>query len=175
MSWFCHSQCPWCLNFAAGEKERWMACRQTMKRSGVIWRQFSRPWLTPRQGELEGGKTVSGTERIWNLYVCNKPFCRICPSLPAQAMKMIELWILSIFLWSTYIWNFCAKVSFSLLLNLPTQATISPEAVTGISSLPRGVCTGSLIPGDNSTTITTTSGQSTTTTGQPSTTGDILE
>jgi len=53
---------------------------------------------------------------------------------------------------------------------IDTQATISPEAVTGISSLPRGVCTGSLIPGDNSTT-TTTSGQSTTTTAQPSTAG----
>ena len=46
---------------------------------------------------------------------------------------------------------------------IDTRATISPEEVTNIPSLPRGVCTGSLIPGDNNPT---------TTTGQPTTTGE---
>ena len=46
---------------------------------------------------------------------------------------------------------------------IDTKATISPEDVTNISSLPRGTCTGTLIPGDNSTTPATTSSPATTT------------
>ena len=46
---------------------------------------------------------------------------------------------------------------------IDTKATISPEDVTNISSLPRGTCTGTLIPGDNSTTTATTSSPATTT------------
>ena len=49
------------------------------------------------------------------------------------------------------------------------RATISPEEVTNIPALPRGVCTGTLIPGDNS--ATTTTGQPTTTTTVGETTG----
>ena len=45
---------------------------------------------------------------------------------------------------------------------IDTRATISPEEVTSLPGLPRGVCTGTLIPGDNTAT---------TTTGQPTTTG----
>ena len=52
-----------------------------------------------------------------------------------------------------------------------TQATISPEAVTNIATLPRGICTGTLIPGDNS--ATTTTGQPATTTTASETTGEI--
>ena len=50
---------------------------------------------------------------------------------------------------------------------IDTRATISPEEVTNIPVLPRGVCTGTLIPGDNS--ATTTTGLSTTTEEQTST------
>ena len=46
---------------------------------------------------------------------------------------------------------------------IDTKATISPEDVTNISSLPRGTCTGTLISGDNSTTTATTSSPATTT------------
>ena len=53
---------------------------------------------------------------------------------------------------------------------IDTQATISPEEVTNIPTLPRGVCTGTLIPGDNS--ATTTTGQPATTTTVGETTGE---
>ena len=51
-----------------------------------------------------------------------------------------------------------------------TKATISPEEVTNIAALPRGVCTGTLLGGDNSGTTTT--GQPTTTTTAGETTGE---
>merc|ERR1711879_857454 len=55
---------------------------------------------------------------------------------------------------------------------IDTKATISPEDVTNISSLPRGTCTGTLIPGDNSTTPATTSSPATTT--DQATSGEVL-
>ena len=62
---------------------------------------------------------------------------------------------------------------------IDTRASISPEEVTNISSLPRGVCTGTLIPGDNSTTTTTTTvlpstTNESTTSVQPTGTHDIF-
>merc|ERR1711976_416544 len=53
--------------------------------------------------------------------------------------------------------------------SVDTKATISPEEVTNIAALPRGVCTGTLLGGDNSGTTTT--GQPTTTTTAGATTG----
>ena len=52
---------------------------------------------------------------------------------------------------------------------IDTRASISPEEVTNISSLPRGVCTGTLIPGDNSTATTTATTVLPTTTNEPTT------
>lgn len=56
---------------------------------------------------------------------------------------------------------------------LDTQATIAPEPITGITSLPRGSCTGTLVPlstpPSTTTQATTTTTQATTTTTEATT------
>ena len=82
------------------------------------------------QAELEGGRNLSGTERIWNFNVCVKLVFSFFPSLHWQRQLCeidTSLYLLLILLNNPYfaLINFnlklhmCARASFSLLLVLP--------------------------------------------------------